>query len=125
MYPGEFVSLLWKHKAPNYWSLGVDCNRFGKQRREDVGLGPSGTMWFATLKEKSELNVIPQNCIPYTSIKDAKFNEDTRKFVGDQVWGWRPLLHGLVKEGYLWPSDELSYLIGIDSFEQAPRESWH
>ncbi len=125
MYPGEFVSTLWRNRAPRFWSLGVDCTRFGDLRRKDVGVGAAGTMWFATRDEKFELNVIPQHCLPYTSIKDSSFNENTRRFAGDQCWGWRPLLNNLLKEGYLWPSAEMTYLIGASSFEQAPREMWH
>ena len=122
MYPGEFVALLWEHKHPRLTSIGVETNRFGARIRKDVGVIASGTVWVADEHEKMMFELIPCDCLPYTTIKDASFNPDKNKFEGETARSWRRMLLDLCKGGCLCPSLELSYLLGLDTTELTPKE---
>lgn len=125
MFPGDFTHAIHLFKHPRWSSCGVDSNRWGRYQRENVGIETSGTVWFANTYEKELLNSIPCDCIAYTTIKTAEWNEEAARFMFGQLSrGWRPALEDLCRGGYLKPCDELSFLIGKDTFKLCPIHFW-
>ena len=95
---------LQKHKHPQWSSCGIACNRWGAKQRDNVGLSPHGTIWFATPDEQEFAFSIPCDNIPYTTIKTARWDEEAAQFTdGELVRGWRPALETLLKRGFLKP----------------------
>ena len=115
--PAQFVRWLWEFKHPRWISIGVESNRWGARMRESVGIGPCGTVWASSDQEKDYSGiVVPCDCIPFTSIRSAVWDEDKTRFVGGALaLGWRTALETLLKAGFLRGSRKLSYLIGKDS----------
>lgn len=123
MYPAEFVALLHRHRHPRWPSIGVVCNERVNEARAAAGIEKCGTVYVANVDEWRDLFAIPANCIPYTSIKSAEWDERQNRWKGGGLArGWRTALDTLVSRTYLEPSDELSWLIGKDSFALAPKE---
>ena len=123
MFPGEFLSILERHRHPRWPSIGVFCVERVNEARAAAGIEKCGTVWVANCLERRDLVVIPANCIPYTSIKSAEWDERQNRWKGGGLaQGWRPALETLVTKTYLEPSSELSWLIGKDSFTLAPHE---
>ena len=114
MYSGEFLDLLWKHKALKYNACGVDITRFGQEARKAAHYQPHGTIWFHDGKDLETCASIVKGCIPYdtrmTKIWDDWRGEWSQQ--GDIVRGWRQTLSLLLGQGFLRASPELLYLIG-------------
>lgn len=118
MYPGEFLSILHRFKHPRFTGLKVDANRWGARSRDEVGLLPAGTILASTPYEQTVIMSIGQNCLPYSSIKTAYWQEDARLWrFGELQRGWRSAIEGLISQGVLHPHDRLTYLIGKDTFK--------
>lgn len=135
MYPAEFLALLHKFKHPRFDTVGVERNRWGDRVREAVGLTAHGTIYFTTPSSKSwatdqkdegkDMHIlVPANCIPYDTRRDAHFNQTRGKFEGDLARGWRRTFAMLAEQGFLYPNEELSYLIGEDTWKLIPRRFW-
>lgn len=124
MYPGEFLAIIQRHRHSRFSSCGIACTRFGARAREEAGFKPHGTVWFATQYEQESLFPIPCNSIPYVSLREKVWNEEKGRWGsdGEMTRGWRSALAELLKGGYLRPSDELTYLVGEDSFKLCPRK---
>lgn len=137
MSPGEFVSILQRHKHPRFWSIGVESTIYGSQARETVGLSaPAGTVWAA------EANVyhngtqfvqapggrewfiqVPKNELPYVSVKDAWWDENISRWRGGEMKrGWTVALEQLLQAGMLLAHPKLSYLLGKDTTKIMPKE---
>jgi hypothetical protein len=125
MYPDEFLSTLRRHRHPRWPSIGVIASTVANNhRRTDTIFGSSGTVYVAGIREMRDLFVIPCDCIPYSSIKTATWNEErTRWENGEIVRGWRQALTSLIKATYLEPGPELSWLVGEDTFKLFPIEA--
>ena len=125
MYPDEFVATLRTHKHPRWPTIGIACSRVANQQRESETLfGSSGTVYVANVHQIRDLFVVPCDCLPYTSIKTATWNEErTRWENGEIVRGWRQALTSLIQTTYLEPSRELSWLVGEDTFKLFPIEA--
>ncbi len=116
MYPDELLSHLWDFKHSRYNTVGVSCNRWGRRVRTDVGIHKDfGTVYFATPRKREHLHVVPCDCLPYASIVDSEIDHERHQVTGDSIRGWRILLSTLCRDGYLFPNDELSFLIGEDT----------
>ncbi len=125
MFPGEFLHLINKHKHPRWFTASVLSSRWGAKPRKEVGISPQGTVYFADAQSREDVFAIPCDCIPYTSIRTAHWREDISKWSdGELVRGWRPALESLLTQGYLYPHEELSFLIGKDSKGASPRKFW-
>ena len=124
MYPDEFVQLLRKHKAPRWHTIGVTSSQVTNwQRQKDTPFDQSGTVYVGGLDGYRDLFVVPCNCLPYTSIKTATWSEERARWENGIITrGWRTALNMLVKGTYLYPSPELSWLIGQDTFDLYPKE---
>jgi len=121
MFPGEFVAILRRHMQPRFDSCGVAMTRHGNQPRECFGLDEHGTIWFSKPTERRWLEAIPAHCIPYSTIRTARWDEEKLRWVdGTLKRGWRSALCTLIKTGYLRSSEELSHLIGQDSRKLEP-----
>jgi hypothetical protein len=121
MEPGEFLSILRKHRHPRWPTIGVNRSRFGNNPREDHGLRAHGTIFVCDASERRWLYSVPCDCIPYATIREATWNEDKKVFEGGEfLRGWRSTIEALVKGSYLYPHEELSYLIGQNTFKLAP-----
>lgn len=124
MYPDELIRLLWRHKHPRYFSVHIEANRWGNRQRDAVGLSPHGTIHFSEPNNRDEVYTVICDCIPYTTIKEAIFDEGMGRWKnGPLVRGWRPLLSSMVKGGCLYPSAELDYLIGERTWLTSPKET--
>lgn len=123
MYPAEFALLLHRHRHPRWPSIGVACLDRVNEARAAAGIEKCGTVYVANVDEMRDLFSIPANCLPYTSIKTAEWDEGQSRWKdGGLARGWRPALETLVRKTYLSPSNELSWLIGKDTFQIAPIE---
>ncbi len=124
--PATLIEWLWRFKHPGIITLGINCNRHGARARNAAGLDPHGTMWWeAPLGDMQIGEAIPCNVIPYDSRTTATFNEDRARWEGGELMrGWRRFLLTLTKGGVLHPCDELSYLLGENSYAECPREYW-
>lgn len=124
MYPAELVALLWRHKHPRYFSVRIETNRWGDRQRDAVGLKPHGTIQLATVGDRDDIFTVVCDCIPYTTIRDAVFDQDLGRWREGHklIRGWRPLLSNLAKGGFLYPSEELDYLIGERTWQSVPKE---
>jgi len=124
MYPSELVALLWRHKHPRYFSVHIESNRWGDRQRDAVGLAPHGTIHFSEPLSRDEVFTVVCDCIPYTTIRDATFDQDMGRWKdGPLVRGWRPLISNLVKGGFLYPDKELDYLIGERTWLSSPKHT--
>jgi len=125
MYPDEFLAVLRRHRHPRWPTIGVAVSHtMNRERSRETGFGACGTIYVAGPYEKRTLFAIPCNCIPYSSIKTAEWNEQrTRWENGVTERGWRGALVTLIKSTYLAPSRELSWLIGEDSYRAFPIEA--
>lgn len=125
MFPGEFTCLINKHKHPRWFTASILCSRWGEKPRKEVGISSQGTVYFANAHYREEAFSIPCDCIPYTTIRTARWREDLSTWTdGELVRGWRPALESLLVQGFLYPNQELSFLIGKDSFKVTPRKFW-
>lgn len=122
MFPGEFLSLLQNNLSSRHCSIGVAVSEITNKLRQEVGFSRHGTIWYSTIRKQELGQVIPCDCIPYTSIKTKEWNEAESKWSldGEIKRGWRQTIAGLVKEGVLVPSWELTFLTGQDTFELCP-----
>ena len=125
MYPDDFTAILRKHRHPRWPSIGVSASdRTNRERERETLFDPCGTIYVANVYEKRTLFAIPCNCIPYSSIRTATWNEERTKWEnGEIVRGWRGALAAMVKTTYLAPSPELSWWIGEDTFKLFPIEA--
>lgn len=125
MYPAEFVATLYQHRHPRWPSIGVIASRsMNQQRQRDTVFGSSGTIYVANITEFRDLFVVPADCLPYSSIKTATWNEASSRWEnGEIVRGWRQALVALIRATYLAPSFELSWLIGQDTYQLFPIEA--
>lgn len=117
MFPDELLRLMWEHKASRYNSCGVAVSDRTEEDRKHANLNPAGTMWFATRTVQDVLFVVPRNCLPYSSVRTKIWNEERAQFdyTGNLDRGWRSALESLLKDGYILPHEDLSYLIGKDT----------
>jgi hypothetical protein len=125
MYPGEFVAILHRHRHPRWPTLGVASSAVtNAQRQTDTIFSRSGTLYVANVHLLRSLFVVPADCLPYSSIKTATWNEErTRWENGEIERGWRGALVTLLKTTYLEPSPELSWLVGEDTYKLFPIEA--
>lgn len=123
MYPGELIELLYRFLHPRWISIGVACSDVvNAQRQTDTIFGRCGTVWVANAHDMRDLFVVPCDCLPYASIRTATWNEErTRWEDGSIVRGWRTTLAQLCASTYLKPDDELSWLVGEDTYKLFPR----
>jgi hypothetical protein len=122
MFPGEFSAIVACNLNARWTSGGIASTRFGAADRKFAGLDPHGTVWFANQNEREWDISIPADCIPYTTIKNATWNESSGRWNPDGTIkrGWRSALEQLLENGHLAPSHELSWLIGRDSWAITP-----
>ncbi len=121
MYPGEFLSILRAFKHPRWPTIGVTATRFGNSPREDAGIDRHGTIYVADASERRSIMAIPCDCIPFGTIRTAVFIEERQVWEGGEMKrGWRSILETLVEQSYLLPDDELSFLIGKDTYHVFP-----
>lgn len=125
MYPDEFLAVLRKHRHPRWPTIGVVASTVvNNHRQSETIFDASGTVYVANATEFRDLFIVPANCLPYTSIKTAEWDEPTARWKnGDIVRGWRTALHMLIRGTYLRPDQELSWLIGEDTYKLFPREA--
>lgn len=124
MFPAEFVRTLERNLNPRWQSCGVASTRFGAADRKFAGLDPHGTVWFANSSEREWDISIPADCIPYSSIKSAEWDEFSGRWkagTGEMKRGWRSALEQLLESGHLRPSLEMTWLIGRDSMRITPK----
>ena len=132
MYSGEFLHLLEQNIHPRWWTIWVECNRWGRRQREAAGLTPDlGTVFVARAQkgEAVQALIVPTNCLPYITTYETILDEDGKETLGYQAAkGWPASIEHLVKHWYLRPSRRLSYLIGKDTFQLAaeggPEGEW-
>lgn len=147
MYPADLCEVIQQFKSPSWYTWSIEVNRWGKRMREEFGINDGhGTLWFATVldnfdsfsekpidtaregdRSRGRTNVgpVPCNEIPYAAIVTAHFNEATKRYQGGKLLrGWHTLLLDLCKQGFLYPNDALSALIGGNSWEAVPRHFW-
>lgn len=151
MLAGDFARLIRSFRASRFCSAGILQTDHGEKQRESVGLASHGTVWFATTEQSSYGRghasgvrddeqhhdiLVPANELPYEAVlptardpltgrrTSALFDQDRRRFRVPLMRGWRLALEDLAKQGFLRPSDELSYLLGRDSRELVPRVYW-
>lgn len=123
MYPAEFLSILRRHKHPRWPDIGIVSRASVNIMRREAGFRNQGTLYVANATERRWLFSVPTDCLPYTTIKTATWSEERTKWErGELVRGWRPALVSLLSSTYLLPSNELSYLIGQDTFKSSPIE---
>ena len=121
MYPGEFVSLIERHRHPRWPTIYIECNRWGRRAREGTEFGDHGTIIVANLVEQRPLFVIPCNEIPCFTLMTARWDERQFKWTeGKLCRGWRDALTLLVKKSYLRPSEEMTFLLGRDTRKLYP-----
>lgn len=129
MTTAELMEILQRFKHPRLNSIGIISNRWGDRIRREVGLvGRYGSVYVATCTDRELPYLIPLDSIPYMTRREAFWDEKQNRFRQDfgrvTVRGWRNLLANLVKDRSLRPDDELSYLIGEDTFKLAPDGVW-
>jgi hypothetical protein len=123
--PWTFLSWMREHRHPRWSSCGVDVTRFGDEARKIHNIQPHGTIWFSNTEEREVLYPIACNSIPYFGDLSATWNEEKRAWEGGELTrGWRRTLWMLANAGYLYPSDDLTFLIGEDSWKLVPRRFW-
>jgi len=125
MESDDFVALCRKHLHPRFCSMGLYVSdAMNKLREETMKTGRCGTLWFASTHKHESGPVITLGCMPYSSIRTKVWDDFTSRWSldGQIVKGWRTALETLIKGGYLKWHDDLSYLIGKDSFQVAPKK---
>lgn len=130
LHVGDFIRLLEKHKHPRWLSIGVYSSLHHRALDEDAMdpafSGPKFFVWAADAHKKTMDCCEPLNYpwIPYWSY-DTTYDDSAQNFDYDKNrWkigrapknGWRSEVSKLVRRGFLKPSEELSYLIGEDTF---------
>ena len=128
--PGEFVDILQKYIHPQWWSIGVESNRWGNRVRAGMGISDRmGSIWVSKPgvyysvrngmwledgdMKKEWLLVMPANEIPPNSIKNAEWDEGMARWKsGKLLRGWQGALEELVGGGYLRESPILDKLAG-------------
>jgi hypothetical protein len=121
MESGDFLCLLRRHRRGRYDSCGVERNRWGDRTRDLFSMKPMGTLWFSTPTTKDMLFPVRANGLPYVSVQDVTMLENGTVTSGEVAKGWRATISDLVETGYLRPSEQLSLLIGEDTFGLAVR----
>jgi predicted small integral membrane protein len=123
MYPAELLAFLWEHKHPHVYTLGIEANRWGARARRDAGVdGSYGTFWHATTRERHESMVLPCGCVPWRTVRDSTIDPEKHIVRGETTRGWRSFFENLVKSGILRSSNELSCMIGEDTWGLTPKE---
>jgi hypothetical protein len=121
LYAWELKAIIRKHCHPRFDACGIISTVRGNAPRKLAGIEPHGTVWFSRLNERVWTYAIPCGCIPYSTLRTAVWNEEKGRWEGGELArGWRSLLYLLVHKAYLIPSEELSYLIGEDTFRIFP-----
>ena len=131
MYPCDLLEVLTQFKHPRWNTIQVHADRWGARPREEVGIAPHGTIFVASAIDNVEfggkhwLGPVPQDEVPRNTVKTAERDYDTGTWKGgDLLRGWRALLDDLVKQGHLYPCQEMSYLIDRNSYDVAERHWW-
>ena len=132
MFPWEFTDILQAYKHPRWASIGVEATIYGNAPRKEVGIDPCGSVWVAPAavyysngkwlsddtQGRTWVCAVPQNIIPYTTLRSAIWDEDRLRWTGGEIKrGWRNALEELLKAGHLRPHAHLSYLLGLDTFQ--------
>ena len=123
MQSDDFLALCREHLHPRFCSMGLYVSEeMNKLREETMKTGLCGTMWFAGGQTHEGGPVITLGCMPYTSIRTKEWDEvkECWSLEGQMVKGWRITLETLIAGGFLKWHEDLSYLIGKDSFQIAP-----
>lgn len=126
-HPGDLVRLIQRHIHPRWASIGVECTRFGQQPRDALGIAPMGTLWVAAphvyyngqqwladrYGSREWLFAIPQNEVPYETIKTAEWDEQMVRWKnGEMKRGWKIILQDLVTAGHIRAHPEINEAIG-------------
>lgn len=129
MATSELMAIVRRHKHPHISAIGLESNRWGDRAREAAGLvGRYGTLYVVEHVggEWDASMVIPLGMIPYYTRREAAWHPDQHRFqqqFGRRTErGWRNILATLCRWGALRPHEDLSYLMGEDSFKLVPRE---
>ncbi len=124
MYGDEFLRVVREHLHPRFNFGHVRSNRFGAQSRRAAGMITAGTIFCTNPAGMFDVMSVPANEIPYSTRRPSldDWDEEFGRFKGQSqiVPGWRKILADLVGAAALSPSDELSRLMGQDSFQKQP-----
>lgn len=135
-HPGDLLRVMQRYIHPRHSDIGVACTRFGQAPRDALGIAPMGTVWVAppgvyynhgswlsvNEQEREWLFAIPQNEVPYETIKTAEWDEDmTRWKNGEMKRGWKIIIQDLVTAGHLRNHPDLERLVG---YRLSPNRKW-